>query len=79
MLSGGTQRRDFPRHQIRAHKLKILNISFSQVRIEPTIRPAYTHTLVPCAMTGLIFLNVQFKSMNKLPIYSLPFVNISMR
>ena len=42
MLSGGTQRRVFRRHQ--SEEMNILNISFTQVGIETAIRRVYTHT-----------------------------------
>ena len=36
VLSGGTQRRAMPRHQV--EEIKILNISFPRVECEPTIK-----------------------------------------
>ena len=49
MLSGGTQRRALPRKQ--GEEMKLLNILFPRVGIEPTVCPA-----CPCAMTGLIII-----------------------
>ena len=44
VLSGGTRRRALPRHQ--SEEMKMLNISFLPVGIEPTTSRVYSHTLV---------------------------------
>ena len=45
VLGDGSQHRYLPRHQNK--KIKILNISFPQVRIEPTTCRVYSYTLMP--------------------------------
>ena len=45
VLSDVTQRHSLLQHQ--SEEMKILNISFPRVEIEPTISRVYSHTLVP--------------------------------
>ena len=52
MLSGVIQRRVLSRYQ--GEEMKILNISFSRLRIEPTTCGAYGHTLAPLRHSDLL-------------------------
>ena len=52
LLSGRTQRRALPRHQSEEMEIQTkVNTSSPRVGIEPTT----SHTLCPCATTGLVF------------------------
>ena len=51
VLSDGTKRGDLPRHQ--SDQIKIFNIYFLRVEIEPTTCHVYSHNLRPRATIGL--------------------------
>ena len=59
VLSGGSQRRVLLQHQ--SEEMKILNISFPRVGIEPTTSQP---PMCPCATSGLKYTLLQFAKKN---------------
>ena len=51
VLSGGTQRRALPHYQ--SEEIKILNISFPRIGMEPTACPSTVARVSICVTTGL--------------------------